>query len=145
MRFFIITYFLLITSLSFFSSCQDEQLLNEYLLAEEFYIQEDNISLIQTTAAGEAIEIKILSIEDNRCPADAICVWNGNVKVTFTIDQQGIEYSMCLGQCDNTFNETDELSVQTSKGNFMIKLLEVSPYPGTGDDTRKKAKFSVTQ
>ncbi|MGK7389659.1 MAG: hypothetical protein ACNS60_04885 [Candidatus Cyclobacteriaceae bacterium M2_1C_046] len=145
MRFFIIIYFLLITSLSLFSACQDEQLINQRMLSEEFFIEEGEVILLTTSVESESIEIKVLNIEDSRCPADVICIWGGNVKVTFTINQQEIAYLLCLGECGNGFNETDELEVQTDKGTFNIKLLEVAPYPRTGDDTPKEAKFLVTQ
>ena len=66
--------------------------------------------------------ITILSIEDSRCPADVLCVWQGEAKVLINVKKD----SQDLGNF--TLTSTAGKETQSFDG-YSIKLVEVQPYP----------------
>ena len=76
--------------------------------------------------AGENLTVKFVSIEsDSRCPTGSRCFWQGQVKATVSIGQNGEnlgEFTLikAVGQ--------SSLAIAAVAG-YEIKLLDVSPYP----------------
>ena len=68
------------------------------------------------------VKITILNVEDSRCPADALCVWQGEAKISINV----IKDSQDLGNF--VLSTLEEKSTQRFN-NFKIKLVEVQPYP----------------
>jgi len=68
------------------------------------------------------VEINVLTIEDSRCPADVLCVWQGEAKISINV----IKDSQDLGNF--VMSTLEEKSTQRFN-NFTIKLVEVQPYP----------------
>lgn len=68
------------------------------------------------------IKITILNVEDSRCSADVLCVWQGEAKVLINVKRA----SQDLGNF--TLTNTAGQETQSFDG-YSIKLVEVQPYP----------------
>jgi len=86
-------------------------------LDEPFEINVGNSLLIP-----DGILITIQSVEDSRCPADVLCVWQGEAKVLINVKKA----SQDLGNF--TLTSTAGKETQSFDG-YSIKLVEVQPYP----------------
>jgi len=89
---------------------------------------------IGQTASIESknIKLRFLNVtEDSRCPADAVCVWEGQVTVLLNVMHGERE----LGDFDLTIRGGDEnLAIKTFNG-YSIKLVQVDPYPFASQPT----------
>jgi hypothetical protein len=103
-----------------FTGCDDTV---SAALDEEF-----DIGLNQKAVIKENdIEITFLKVlEDGRCPKGAECVWEGNGKVQILIKHNGSASEI---KDLNTALEPQRVSA----GDFVIKLLDMQPYPEVGD------------
>ena len=80
----------------------------------------------ETLTTSQGITITFVEvIEDSRCPADAMCVWQGNVKVRIEVGfgTEVQQYVLTLGE----LLEGDANAVDIS--GHIISLLDVQPYP----------------
>jgi len=78
-------------------------------------------------------EVKVLAIDDSRCPSDVVCVHAGWASVDFKIN----DLSFTLG-----IGESFEFTIHNQQ--FKLTLIDVVPYPTTtNQDERKKAIFVV--
>ncbi|MGH9878878.1 MAG: hypothetical protein ACRD5H_14700, partial [Nitrososphaerales archaeon] len=72
------------------------------------------------------IKLRFLNVtEDSRCPADAVCVWEGQVTVLLNVmhNEEG------LGDFDLTIRGGDKnLAIKPFDG-YSIQLMKVDPYP----------------
>ena len=76
--------------------------------------------------ASGSITVTFVEVrEDSRCPADAVCVWAGQVKVLLEVayGTETQQYTLTL----DTLLEGDVNSV--SIGGVTITLVQVDPYP----------------
>lgn len=93
-----------------------------------------------TGDASQSVEVTFIEVlEDSRCPANAICVWQGNVKVRIEVSY-GTEiqqYRLTLGQLLE--GDTDSITI----GEFMITLIQVDPYPLASQPTNA-ANYQIT-
>lgn len=78
-------------------------------------------------------------LEDNRCPADAICVRSGEVRVLIRVTHRGNsqDYTLTLGD----MAEGDVSSISVDGQTFT--LTEVNPYPLASDPT-DFADYTIT-
>lgn len=98
---------------------------------------EEPFSLNVSTGADEAfstssqIGIRLISVQDSRCPKDVTCVWAGTVLVTLKTSEPGKEqltFELSLGagvETEKTYARWNE--------NYLV-LKSVEPYPITTDD-----------
>lgn len=83
---------------------------------------------IQIKDGSVVILVKLVQVNDSRCPVNANCVRGGEAKVKLDVNVNGVAdkgLELCLA-CDATMN------IPTNKtiGNkYKITLVEVSPYP----------------
>lgn len=63
-------------------------------------------------------------LQDNRCPADAVCISSGFVQALFAIEQGGATHEVILSLGDPAVGD-DRMPV----GEFTVTLIEVNPYP----------------
>ena len=103
-----------------FTGCDDTV---SAALDEEF-----DIGLKQKAVIKENdIEITFLEVvEDGRCPKGAECVWEGNGRVQILIKYKG---SASEVKDLNTALEPQRVTA----GDFVIRLLDMQPYPEVGD------------
>ncbi|MGQ4646381.1 hypothetical protein [Lyngbya aestuarii] len=72
-----------------------------------------------------SLEIKLLNIEDSRCPSDVQCIWAGQVTATISVISDG----QSLGVFPLTLKAGQEdLAVANVEGHS-IQLINVVPYP----------------
>lgn len=74
------------------------------------------------------VKVKVVSIEDNRCPMDAVCVWQGIAKVTFELsdDNHAVTSTVFIPEYKDQKSQTN---VQLGNDKFRVTLKEVTPYP----------------
>ncbi len=70
-------------------------------------------------------------LEDSRCPADALCVWQGRVQVLLavTLGTEQVPVILTLGE------SLEGDTAQAAFPDFTLTLTAVDPYPGTAADT----------
>ena len=79
-----------------------------------------------TLADGEVQLTFVKVVEDSRCPADAICVTGGQVKVLFALNfgsGDAKEFARTLGD----LHEGDVSQIEVA--GIFIRLVDVQPYP----------------
>lgn len=134
--------------IAFFSSCSDQ--LQSIKGTQQSKRLGEEASLKETAEAyyalenGDTINLKVIKIEDSRCPEDVVCIWAGQARVSFQINDLEALYQLCLGaeseSCTNTLEFTN------NGQNYLIKLVEVTPYPNTTrSDDIKTAVFVLTE
>ena len=88
------------------------------------------------------VTVRIDSIQDSRCPANAMCIWAGRVEVTVLLskntDSQSVSLILQAGQ------QLDTAQVTLGTATYKVVLQSVSPYPGTGLTQAKTATVQVT-
>lgn len=66
-------------------------------------------------------------VEESRCPADAICIWEGRAVVEIKVQEEE-EVAMYILATSNSMNGDSLLTFQHN--NYEVKLLGVWPFPG---------------
>lgn len=73
---------------------------------------------------SEDLHVILEDIQDSRCPADVVCVHQGDVKVTVHV----IHNEQSLGGYTLT-TESNGKSQSLSVGDYLLRVLQVEPYP----------------
>jgi hypothetical protein len=92
----------------------------------------DNTLAVGESVSGEGVTVTFVRVlEDNRCPADAICVRSGEVRVLLrsTVGGNSQDHTLTLGD----IAEGDVSSITV--GGHTFTLTEVNPYPLASDPT----------
>ena len=80
--------------------------------------------------SGENLEITFVEVlEDSRCPKDVVCVWEGRVRLTVEINENGSSNRVMLSQP----GLTDQSAVE-EYGEYQLAF-KVEPYPEAGEPT----------
>ncbi|TCC89469.1 hypothetical protein EZ428_17410 [Pedobacter frigiditerrae] len=82
---------------------------------------------------------------DSRCPANAICVWEGvgTVKIKFKDEVKEQTIELCTGGCA-VVSKSKAQDITLNNLNYTVELTELSPYPGTGTaNSTKKATIVI--
>ncbi|MGH9933479.1 MAG: hypothetical protein ACRD3Z_00015 [Nitrososphaerales archaeon] len=97
-------------------------------LGIRFQLKIDQTAFIES----ENVKVTFLNVtEDSRCPADAVCVWEGQVTVLLNVMRNEED----LGDFDLTLRGGDKnLAIKTFDG-YSIQLLKVDPYPFASQPT----------
>ncbi|HSS22109.1 MAG TPA: hypothetical protein VLL54_18715 [Pyrinomonadaceae bacterium] len=90
---------------------------------------------------GTKLEIKVLEIQDSRCPRNVTCVWAGNGAVKLSVSLHGRNRQVLTL---NTMNAQKFLSEQ-NYGGYKLALQTLNPYPGDGQSGDKVATLIVTK
>ena len=88
----------------------------------------------QATRVGPDVTVQVTTIEDSRCPANALCIRYGsaNVAVTLTKGSDRQTGQLCLGECASAMKAADTTAIAVGGSTYRVLLSEVRPYPGTG-------------
>ena len=84
-------------------------------------------------------------ISDSRCPANAMCVWQGTVVAKFIFTKNSQAHTLELSTLDMppTYNKDTVLM------GYKIEFITLAPYPGTVPfpipDNQKKAEVKITK
>lgn len=109
-----------------------------------FELEENESIVLQGNNNG--LSITLQSINDSRCPANALCVSAGNARVKLRLsDNSGAEAfaELCLGFCDTGNNTEDSAAVRLGNTAYIVVLKEVNPFPEIGKKQNKKAVLII--
>ena len=104
---------------------------------------EEPFSLNISTDADEAFSttspmgIRLISVEDSRCPKDVTCIWAGMVRVTLQTSEPGknqLTFELALGAA----NEVEKTYAQWNENYLVLKSVE--PYPISTDNLDANAR-----
>jgi hypothetical protein len=96
----------------------------------------------QTTINNTSINICFDSlISDSRCPINAICVWQGEATVQFSMTVNGQQQTFKLSTADML----PQFRNDTTVFGYHVRLVDVKPYPGDPSQSPKTAEVSITQ
>ena len=84
-------------------------------------------------------------ISDSRCPANAVCIWQGAATATFTFAKNGHDNRFNL----STITMPPNYIKDTIIAGYKIEFINLSPYPGTVSDpipdSQRKAELKITK
>ncbi len=87
------------------------------------------------------INLKLLEINDSRCPKDVVCVRAGEAIVKFDMEINNKKYTnkeLCI-QCDSQLPITSNITID----NYNISLTAVNPYPESSNNRVEKSAIMV--
>ncbi|WP_080057558.1 hypothetical protein [Spirosoma aerolatum] len=94
-----------------------------------------SLGLHQSARIGSDVTVRVDSIQDSRCPANATCIWAGQAKVKMLLsnDRDSTTVRLALGADPGVSNNKrpDSTNVTLSSQTYKVILREVNPYPGT--------------
>ena len=106
--------------------------------AEPIQINKDEAFMLRPVSGQDAAEspegltIRLISVEDSRCPKGVECVWAGMVSVTLEVQSAGQATQtvvLSLGDPD----PASLISIELPEGH--LSLVSVEPYPQAGHET----------
>ena len=84
-------------------------------------------------------------VSDSRCPANAVCVWQGAATATFSFTKNNDTHRFDLSTITMKPNYTKDTVI----AGYKIEFINLSPYPGTVadpiPDSQRKAELKVTK
>ena len=84
-------------------------------------------------------------VSDSRCPANAMCIWQGAATATFSFTKNGATHRFDLSTITMKPNYTKDTII----AGYKIELINLSPYPGTVadpiPDSQRKAEVKITK
>lgn len=96
--------------------------------------------------AGDNLKLSFDSlIEDSRCPANAMCIWQGAAVAGFSFTKDHVTSSFRLSTISMQPNYIKDTVVM----GYKIEFINLSPYPGTVPspipDNDRKAEVKITK
>ena len=134
--------FLLIATLSLGSSCSKS---GENRLTEgpiELKLHESAEGSIK----GERVKLIFDAVvSDSRCPANAICIWQGAATASFSFVKKGNSHRFNLSTITMEPNYTKDTVI----AGYKIEFINLLPYPGTftppAPESQIKAELKITK
>ena len=84
-------------------------------------------------------------VNDSRCPANAVCIWQGAATASFSFTKNGNTHRFDL----STITMKPNYAKDTVIAGYKIEFINLSPYPGTGtgpiSDSQRKAELKITK
>lgn len=84
-------------------------------------------------------------VSDSRCPANAMCIWQGAATASFTFTKNGNSNRFNL----STITMSPHYTKDTVIAGYKIEFINLSPYPGTVPnpipDSDRKAELKITK
>ena len=84
-------------------------------------------------------------VSDSRCPANAVCIWQGAATATFSFTKNGNTHRFNLSTITMKPNYTKDTVI----AGYKIEFKNLLPYPGTVadpiPDNQKKAELNITK
>jgi len=94
----------------------------------------------KATADGTP-EVCFTELNDSRCPINADCVWQGVAIAKFTLKADGTQHQITLA----TTKIAGFPSTDTTVSGYNVKLLNVTPYPGSTTPEPTRAILQITR
>ena len=114
-------------------------------------LQEGTIELkLHESAEGriEGDKVKLsfdAVVSDSRCPANAMCIWQGAATATFSFTKNNDAHRFNLSTITMKPNYTKDTVI----AGYKIEFINLLPYPGTVadpiPDTQRKAELKITK
>lgn len=134
--------FLLIAIFSFGSSCSksgDNRLTEGTIELKLHESAEGNLNGDRVKLSFDAV------VSDSRCPANAICVWQGAATATFSFSKNNSNHRFNL----STITMAPTYIKDTIIAGYKIEFINLLPYPGTftppAPDSDVKAELKITK
>jgi len=84
-------------------------------------------------------------VSDSRCPANAVCIWEGAATATFSFTKNAHTHRFNLSTITMLPNYTKDTVI----AGYKIEFINLSPYPGTVadpiPDSQRKAEVKITK
>ena len=84
-------------------------------------------------------------VSDSRCPANAMCIWQGAATASFSFTKNGNTHRFNL----STITMKPNYAKDTIIAGYKIEFTNLSPYPGTVadpiPDSQRKAEVKITK
>jgi len=84
-------------------------------------------------------------VSDSRCPANAVCIWQGAATASFSFTKNGKTHRFNL----STINMQPNYTKDTVIAEYKIEFINLFPYPGTVvdpiPDSQRKAELKITK
>ena len=84
-------------------------------------------------------------VSDSRCPANAMCIWQGAATATFSFTKNGDSHRFNL----STIKMEPHYTKDTVIAGYKIEFIHLLPYPGTftppAPDSQIKAELKITK
>ncbi|HMK17056.1 MAG TPA: hypothetical protein VK492_02555 [Chitinophagaceae bacterium] len=84
-------------------------------------------------------------VSDSRCPANAVCIWQGAATATFSFTKNSKTHRFNLSTIKMQPNYTKDTVI----AGYKIEFINLSPYPGTVTDpipdSQRKAEVNITK
>ena len=84
-------------------------------------------------------------VSDSRCPANAVCIWQGAATATFSFTKNKDTHHFNL----STITMKPNFTKDTVIAGYKIEFINLSPYPGTVadpiPDNQRKAELKITK
>ena len=84
-------------------------------------------------------------VSDSRCPANAMCIWQGAATATFSFTKNGDSHRFNLSTITMKPNYTKDTVI----AGYKIEFINLLPYPGTVadpiPDSQRKAELKITK
>jgi hypothetical protein len=132
---------LFITLTAFANSCSKS----------EIEIKEGALNLVLKKCAVGKIAGDRLSfcfdslVSDSRCPANAVCIWQGAATASFSFTKNGDTHRFSLSTITLKPNYTKDTVI----AGYKIEFINLSPYPGSVadpiPDSQRKAELKITK
>jgi len=117
-----------------FISCQKSPVVKSVELNQEFSLKAGDTGIIKDLQGS----LKVVSINDSRCPEGVQCIWAGSADVIIAIESES------TGAVNDTLRSYDKPVITLA--DFSISLIEVAPYPKVkGQVKDKEARLFITQ
>lgn len=109
-----------------------------------FELKENESIVLQGNNNG--LSITLQSVNDSRCPINALCISAGNARVKLRMsDNSGAESfaELCIGFCGTSNNTEDSATIRLNNISYTVVLKEVNPFPELGKKQDKKALLII--
>lgn len=94
-----------------------------------------------TDGGNSNAEICFTELNDSRCPINANCVWQGVAVAKFTLRFDSTQHQVVLASAKFPgYPSTD-----TTIGGYKVKLVNVTPYPGSASNEPTRATLEITR
>ncbi|PZX56732.1 hypothetical protein [Algoriphagus chordae] len=110
----------LFLSVSLFFSCNDSNDCEGFEVGKEFEIAIEQ----QLENCLKNISVKVIEIQDSRCPAGAQCIWAGMIVLRGELIVGGQKQYILLSTNENASGFPDEFSTLE----YTVKLVDAIPY-----------------
>jgi hypothetical protein len=134
-------FFLILTlATTYLLACQKQNDKKPLKDAREVTVALSNCEYVDSVGMPPTICFEAL-VEESRCPINANCVWQGVAIGQFSFRLSGVQHQLLLA----TTKYPGRPSTDTTVAGYRIRLVNITPYPGTTTTQPTRAILQVTR